>query len=224
MSESLVKDQIQKIDDETYFATKALSSHHVMSFFFPQSYPKQNPKFFQEGTYVHAWSLEDAETAQAITDKRCPDLDERDKAKCDAMIHRLAADVDCAAMLARGDGVYTESAGYVGHYNSKGKYWPIKGKFDLVNANERFVLDVKTTSSLKSFDDSILKFAYQIQAAFYLRLASKVFKAPFKDFYWAVVDKKTLATKLIRCDDEYIKDGNHYIDLYLENPPTFLPF
>ncbi|MEM4379097.1 MAG: PD-(D/E)XK nuclease-like domain-containing protein, partial [Thermoplasmatales archaeon] len=221
---------LQKLNDQDYFKIKAVSSHTIMSFFFPQTFPQQEPKFFQLGTYVHAKFLELPEISEEIIQSKCKDLTAKDKADCDLMIDKLAKNEKIASKMPSPEdraagSVFTEVVGSYTYVNKKGALLPVKGKFDLINTKNNYVVDVKTTGSLATFEDSVVKFAYQIQAAFYLRLANLVHNTDqYKDFYWAIVDKKTLATDLIRCPDDLIENGNYYIDLYLENPPSFLAF
>jgi hypothetical protein len=212
----------KKMEDNEYFAYKAISSHNIMSFFFPQDYPKQDPKLFEVGTYVHAKVLESTEIAEEIIKTRCKSLDQDDISKSDKMVESLQKSTKIKKKLyLEKDYILTEMAAIKDIKTPSGEILKVKGKFDLINVRDKYVLDVKTTSNLKTFHDSVEKFAYHIQAAFYLRLARSVTKEEYNDFYWAVVDKKTLSSDLIRCSDDLIKKGNHYVDLYFKNIPTY---
>lgn len=62
-----------------------------------------------------------------------------------------------------------------------------KARLDAFDPDKNFILDVKTTSSLKDFTDSIVKYNYHAQAAFYC----KAFEMRYKKtpiFYWLAVD------------------------------------
>lgn len=213
----------KKMDDEEYFSYKALSSHDIMSFFFPQFYPKQDTKFFEIGTYVHAKVLEVPEIAEKIIKTRCTSLNEQDIKYSDKIVESLRKSEKIKEKLyLQNDHIFTEVAAIKDIELSNGEKLIVKGKFDLINTKDRYVLDVKTTSNIGNFNTSITKFAYQIQAAFYLRLAKAVTQKDYKDFYWAIVDKKTFETDLIRCSDDLIENGNYYINLYFKNPPIYL--
>lgn len=75
-------------------------------------------------------------------------------------------------------------------------YWPerteegeveCKGIPDLVCVKD-WIIDVKTTSDLKEFGRSAGKYAYHMQAAFYLRGASIVYESAYTCFAIAVVE------------------------------------
>jgi len=214
-----------KLQDEEYFKIKALSSHGVMSFFFPQQ-NFNNHKALELGTYIHAKVLENPEDAADIVAKKCQKLEKSDMDKMEVLIDRLAANPEITAKMPVRmvvPGTLTEVMASTTYTNKKGTVIPIKGKFDLINTVDKYVLDLKTTSDLKNFEDSVYKYAYHIQAAFYLRLANMVTGTnDYKDFYWSIVDKKSQATKLMKVTDEMLKVGNDYVDLYLENPPSFM--
>lgn len=67
---------------------------------------------------------------------------------------------------------------------------PVKCRFDAINVEQGYILDLKTASdaSPDGFGREAGKFAYHIQCAFYRYVAESVFKRPFK-FFFAVQEK-----------------------------------
>lgn len=82
---------------------------------------------------------------------------------------------------------------------------PCKGKLDIIAGRD--IIDIKTTSG--GFEQSIVKYHYDRQAAFYLDSSSL-----FDRFYWVVVNKITLHVDIIMATTEQLVVGRaNYLPL-----------
>ena len=203
-----------KLSDHQYFSLPAISSHKVMSAYATKTFYGNSITPLIEGSVVHGYALEDIGTYGVIKEVQLEKLIKsgvnEDKAKAvvesaekiGIIVRQTFADIlaGCLTEVV----VSIEEDGL-----------DLKGKFDAVHLGKNYVVDVKTTSNLNTFDESIEAFNYDIQAAFYLRLASVATGREFKDFYWAIVDKRSLKTKLVRCSDDALAGGKSKIELYL---------
>ena len=79
-----------------------------------------------------------------------------------------------------------------------GNMW--KGKADIVNHDEKLIIDLKTTSDIDKFKWSASKFNYDSQAYIY----SKLFGY---EMLFMVIDKETLQIGLFDCSPEFYKAG-----------------
>tara|TARA_R110001592_G_scaffold75804_2_gene229381 strand:+ start:1410 stop:2201 length:792 start_codon:yes stop_codon:yes gene_type:complete len=79
-----------------------------------------------------------------------------------------------------------------------GNKW--KGKADIVNHDEKLIIDLKTTSDIDKFQWSASKYNYDSQAYIY----SKLFGY---EFLFIVVDKKTHQIGLFDCSPDFYKRG-----------------
>ena len=79
-----------------------------------------------------------------------------------------------------------------------GNNW--KGKADIVNHDERLVIDLKTTSDIDRFKWSASKFNYDSQAYIYRLLFGY-------DMLFMVIDKETLQIGLFDCSGDFYKSG-----------------
>ena len=79
-----------------------------------------------------------------------------------------------------------------------GNMW--KGKADIVNHDERLIIDLKTTSDIDKFRWSASKFNYDSQAYIY----SKLFGY---EMLFMVIDKETLQIGLFDCSPDFYKSG-----------------
>ena len=80
----------------------------------------------------------------------------------------------------------------------EGHMW--KGKADIVNHDEKLIVDLKTTSNLAGFKSSAWKFNYDSQAYIY----SKLFGY---DFMFIAIDKKTLQIGIFDCSTGFYESG-----------------
>ena len=80
----------------------------------------------------------------------------------------------------------------------EGKMW--KGKADIVNHNEKLVIDLKTTADIDKFKWSATKFNYDSQAYIY----SKLFGY---EMLFIVIDKATHKLGMFDCSPEFYERG-----------------
>jgi len=79
-----------------------------------------------------------------------------------------------------------------------GNKW--KGKADVVNHDEKLIIDLKTTSDIDRFRWSATKFNYDSQAYIYRLLFDY-------DMLFMVIDKETLQIGLFDCSGDFYKSG-----------------
>jgi len=79
-----------------------------------------------------------------------------------------------------------------------GNKW--KGKADIINHNEKLVIDLKTTSDIDKFRWSASKFNYDSQAYIYSNLFGY-------EMLFMVIDKETLRIGLFDCSPDFYKTG-----------------
>ena len=75
-----------------------------------------------------------------------------------------------------------------------------KGKADIVNHDEKLIIDLKTTADIQKFKYSASKYNYDSQAYIY----SKLFGY---EFLFIVIDKKTHQIGLFDCSPDFYKRG-----------------
>ena len=80
----------------------------------------------------------------------------------------------------------------------EGMTW--KGKADIVNHNEKLVIDLKTTSDINKFKNSAYRFNYDSQAFIY----SSMFGY---EFLFIVIDKKTHQLGMFDCSPRFYESG-----------------
>ena len=79
-----------------------------------------------------------------------------------------------------------------------------KGKADIVNHNDKLVIDLKTTADINKFKWSASKYNYDSQAYIY----SKMFGY---ELIFIVVDKKTMQLGLFDCSDQFLQSGQNKV-------------
>ena len=79
-----------------------------------------------------------------------------------------------------------------------GNMW--KGKADIVNHDERLIIDLKTTSDIDRFKWSATKFNYDSQAYIYSNLFGY-------EMLFMVIDKETLQIGLFDCSPDFYSSG-----------------
>ena len=79
-----------------------------------------------------------------------------------------------------------------------GNMW--KGKADIVNHDERLIIDLKTTSDIEKFRWSASKFNYDSQAYIYSNLFGY-------EMLFMVIDKETLQIGLFDCSPDFYSSG-----------------
>jgi hypothetical protein len=80
----------------------------------------------------------------------------------------------------------------------EGRMW--KGKADIINLNEKLVVDLKTTSDIHKFNYSAKKYNYDSQAYIY----KKIFGY---DFLIIAIDKNTNQIGIYDCSDDFYRSG-----------------
>ena len=89
----------------------------------------------------------------------------------------------------------------------EGEMW--KGKADIINHNEKLVIDLKTTSDIQKFKYSASKFNYDSQAYIY----SKLFGY---EMVFIVIDKNTHQLGIFDCSDEFYEKGKDKVQRAVE--------
>jgi hypothetical protein len=89
---------------------------------------------------------------------------------------------------------------------------PWKGKADVVSEN--FVIDLKTTSSIKDFKWSANKYNYDSQAYIYQEIFGKSLK-------FFVVEKETFNLAVFTCSDAFLERGYHKVKSASDNYELF---
>ena len=75
-----------------------------------------------------------------------------------------------------------------------------KGKADIVNHNEKLIIDLKTTSDLDSFKWNAKKYNYDSQAYIYSKLLGY-------EFVFIAIDKNSGQIGLFDCSTNFYKSG-----------------
>ena len=83
-----------------------------------------------------------------------------------------------------------------------GNKW--KGKADIINHDEKLVIDLKTTSDIDKFRWSASKFNYDSQAYIYSNLFGY-------EMLFMVIDKETLQIGLFDCSPDFYKSGEEKV-------------
>ena len=89
----------------------------------------------------------------------------------------------------------------------EGEMW--KGKADIVNHNEKLVIDLKTTADITRFKWSASKYNYDSQAYIYRMLFGY-------DMLFVVIDKNTHQLGLFDCSDEFYAKGRDKVQRAVE--------
>ena len=98
----------------------------------------------------------------------------------------------------------------------EGMMW--KGKADIVNHDEKLVIDLKTTSDITKFRSSAFRYNYDSQAYIYRKLFGY-------DLVFIAIDKKTRQIGIFDCSDAFYENGKDKVQqaveqykLFYENP------
>lgn len=116
------------------------------------------------------------------------------------MQDRILSNDVCKQLIKEGDVEY-EVPNIV---NIGGNLW--KGKADVLNHDDKMIIDLKTTSNINAFRSSAYKYNYDSQAYIY----SELF--PGYDFIFLVIDKGTLQLGLYECSEAFIKSGMQKVE------------
>jgi hypothetical protein len=80
----------------------------------------------------------------------------------------------------------------------EGNLW--KGKADIVNHDEKLIIDLKTTADINKFKSSAYRYNYDSQAYIYSRMFGY-------NFLFIVVDKSTHQIGIFDCSDKFYQSG-----------------
>jgi len=89
----------------------------------------------------------------------------------------------------------------------EGQMW--KGKADIINHQERLIVDLKTTSDIQKFKWSASKYNYDSQAYIYSELFGY-------EMVFIVIDKNTHQLGLFDCSDEFYAKGKDKVQRAVE--------
>lgn len=89
----------------------------------------------------------------------------------------------------------------------EGQMW--KGKADIINHNERLVIDLKTTNDINKFRWSAYKFNYDSQAYIYSELFGY-------EMVFIVIDKNTHQLGIFDCSPEFYARGQEKVEKAVE--------
>jgi hypothetical protein len=84
-----------------------------------------------------------------------------------------------------------------------------KGKADIINHDEKLIVDLKTTSDISSFSYSAKKYNYDSQAYIYRKLFGY-------DLIFMAIDKNTNQIGIFDCSDSFIKTGESKVERAVE--------
>jgi hypothetical protein len=84
-----------------------------------------------------------------------------------------------------------------------GNWW--KGKADIVNHDEKLIIDLKTTNDIQKFKSSAYRYNYDSQAFIYRKIFGY-------DFLFIVIDKNTNQIGIFDCSDRFYESGSIKVD------------
>jgi hypothetical protein len=119
--------------------------------------------------------------------------------KVEALVGKLMDNKVCRDLIAEEKGEY-EVPSIIELY---GQMW--KGKADVVNHNEKLIIDLKTTSDLDNFKWNAKKYNYDSQAYIY----SKLFGY---EFVFIAIDKNSGQIGLFDCSSNFYKSGEEKVE------------
>jgi hypothetical protein len=132
--------------------------------------------------------------------------------KLEVMIDTMMSNEVCKSLI-QGDNVEYEVPGIA---EIKGKLW--KGKADIVNHDEKLIIDLKTTADITKFRYSAQKYNYNSQAYIYRELFGY-------EMIFIVIDKTTHQIGIYDCSPEFYSKGEDKVEkaveaykLFYENP------
>ena len=119
-------------------------------------------------------------------------------------------DNDVCRGLIQGVNVEYETPGVTELFGNK---W--KGKADIINHDEKLIIDLKTTADIEKFRWSASKYNYDSQAYIY----SKLFHG--YEFLFMVIDKKTHQIGLFDCSPQFYEKGERKVEKASEQYDLF---
>jgi len=119
--------------------------------------------------------------------------------QCEILVEKIMDNRVCRDLI-HGDDVEFERPEITELFGNK---W--KGKADIVNHNEKLVIDLKTTAELDKFHWSAKKYNYDSQAYIYRELFGY-------EFIFIAIDKKTGQIGLFDCSTNFYKSGMNKVE------------
>jgi hypothetical protein len=110
------------------------------------------------------------------------------------MTDKLLSNTVCKAMIRDSNTEYETP----GIKKIEGEMW--KGKADIINHNEKLIIDLKTTADITKFKWSASKYNYDSQAYIYSELFGY-------EMIFIVIDKNTHQLGIFDCSDEFYAKG-----------------
>ena len=89
----------------------------------------------------------------------------------------------------------------------EGRMW--KGKADIINYDEKLIIDLKTTNDINSFKYSANKYNYDSQAYIYRKIFGM-------DILFIVIDKNTYQIGIFDCSDDFYSRGHDKVKRAVE--------
>ena len=177
---------------------------------------KPNPNFLVGG-YFHTAILEPEKLASfkivEATSRNTKDYKEisggemcllqHEADNANLMTDKLMANDICADLI-RGNEYYIEGCEYEQPMikEIEGVMW--KGKADIINHDEKLVIDLKTTGDIDRFQWSAKKFNYDSQAYIYRELFGY-------EMLFIVIDKKTHQIGMFDCSPKFYESGKEKV-------------
>jgi len=119
--------------------------------------------------------------------------------RIELMLDKINSNKICVDLI-RNANVEYETPGVTELFGNK---W--KGKADVINHDDKVIIDLKTTNDLDSFRFSAKKYNYDSQAYIYSHLFGY-------EFMFIVVDKNTHQIGLFDCSTEFLERGRYKVE------------
>jgi|TARA_R100000479_G_scaffold114639_1_gene58081 hypothetical protein len=175
--------------------------------------PQETHPYFLIGGYFHTAILEpdkikqfkivDASTRNTKAYKEISGgevcLLQHEVDKTEALVEKMLNNTVCR------DLIHTEGNDFElpGVAFLEGNWW--KGKADIVNHEEKLVVDLKTTGDLEKFHWSAKKYNYDSQAYIYRELFGY-------DMLFVAIDKNTQQIGIYDCSDQFYNEGKEKVE------------
>ena len=136
--------------------------------------------------------------------------------KIELMTDKMMSNEVCRDLI-RGNNVEYERPGIT---ELEGEMW--KGKADIINHDEKLIIDLKTTADISKFKYSASKYNYNSQAYIYQKLFGY-------EMIFMVIDKNTHQIGIYDCSDQFLSYGEDKVQQAVEqyklffNNPDFKP-
>ena len=136
--------------------------------------------------------------------------------KTELLIDKMMSNEVCKSLI-RGENVEYEVPGIAEIF---GVNW--KGKADIINHDEKLIIDLKTTADISKFKYSASKYNYNSQAYIYQKLFGY-------EMIFMVIDKNTHQIGIYDCSDQFLSYGEDKVQQAVEqyklffNNPDFKP-